>query len=142
MLFSKQTTWTRWEATGSGFVFKLPFEIEVRKTVAMLVDIPEELFSFQRASKRYPCCLEGVFTSEDNTVHTIKCSDISLHGVGGITSLRLPLNTCVKIKAMCRHSRTLLLQGRVCWCKKDLNGYRVGIELYKPLPFVLTSIVQ
>jgi hypothetical protein len=112
------------------------------KTAAILEDIPEEFFSYRRSSERYSCCIEGVFTYKGNAIHTIKCSDISLYGLGGVTVLPLPPNTFVKIKAACQHYPYLLLQGRVCWCKRDLNGYRVGIEFYRPLPYVLARIIQ
>jgi hypothetical protein len=35
-----------------------------------------------------------------------------------------------------------VLEGRVCWCNKERDGWHAGVELDKPIPFELERITQ
>jgi hypothetical protein len=101
----------------------------------------EEVFVYRRTAKRLPCFFRGSYISQGNISHAAVCNDISSKGAGVTTSTLLPLNTQVKMKFDTGKINPLLLEGRVCWCRKTLDKWQAGIVFNRDLPFDLEKVI-
>lgn len=98
-------------------------------------------FKEKRLFERAECSVPGSYVLKDILNGTFLCKDISPKGVGIQTANPLPVDAKVKIEINTKKSSSLLLEGKVRWCKKEgEKAYRVGIEFKEPL-FILLSIL-
>ena len=100
-----------------------------------------EEFGSRRAVERLFCSLNGFCTPCDDTYYHIKCENISIKGAMIFSPLPLEINTYLNIDLTTKKRDHLPVKGRVCWCKKDSDGYRAGIAFDKELPFNLEKIL-
>ena len=99
----------------------------------------DEACGYRRTTKRMPCSLTGRFLAQDKTLSAVTCQDISTEGAGVTTAVHLPINTYVTIGMDTKKKNCLLLEGRVCWCKRILSGWHAGIKFDRPLPFEMST---
>jgi hypothetical protein len=95
----------------------------------------------KRVDKRIPCDLEGVYISPDKFPHRIRCNNISLKGVGLVSSAPLPINNQATLIVSTKTVNPVLLEGKVCWCKEALDKWSAGINFNKELSFELKSLI-
>jgi hypothetical protein len=94
----------------------------------------------RRANKRWPCSWKGSYVYPQPS-DDIKVRDVSSQGAK-IFSWRLPVpNSYIKIAATTAWGMNLDLEGRVCWCRKVVDGFMAGICFNRTLPFNLERMV-
>lgn len=101
----------------------------------------EEDFGYRRVVKRVSCYLMGNCATTGNVSCQARCYDISSKGAALITSVPLRINSQVKVQVNTRYINGLPFEGKVCWCKKLSNSWRVGIAFNRDLPFDVKRIV-
>ena len=97
-------------------------------------------FGHRRGSKRRACFLVGGYVLLDKAPYVAKYYDISLEGVGVITEKPLPAGMHVKIALNTKKKGLVLVKGKICWCKKERNGWRSGITFDRELSYEMTMI--
>jgi hypothetical protein len=100
------------------------------------------LFSYQRVASRSSCASQGIFLKWDNSTFVVKCFDVSQQGIGIISPTPLAAGKHVYIAIAAARMQGYVLEGRVCWCNKERDGWHAGVELDKPIPFELERITQ
>ena len=93
-----------------------------------------EEFGSRRAADRLSCSFTGICIPCEDTYYHIKYEDISPKGVRIFSPLPLDINTYVKLEITATRIGHLQLEGRVCWCRKELDGWRAGIAFDKTYP--------
>ena len=96
----------------------------------------------KRRYKRRPSRLGGFYFFPDKSSGICRINDISVKGIGLVTSKRVSIGTRLKIKTVDKKMNPLILKGKVRWCRKaSSNRWQVGIILNKPLPFPLKVVL-
>jgi len=93
----------------------------------------ELYFGFRRREKRLHCALTGTCAIGADAPATITCRDISLSGAGIVSDRAFVLNAYVLLSLGIQGNDTLLLQGRVCWCKEERDTFRAGVHFDRSL---------
>ncbi len=100
-----------------------------------------EQFGYRRKVERLFCSLNGFCTPGESDYYHIRCENISVKGAMIFSPLPLDVNTYVDIELATKRMGHLAAAGRVCWCKKDPDGWRAGVAFDKELPFDLEKIL-
>ena len=100
-----------------------------------------EEFGCRRKVERLFCSLTGFCVPCDDTYYHIKCENISLKGAMIFSPMPLDVNAHIQLEVTTKKMDHLQLQGTVCWCKKDPDGWRAGIAFDRELPFDLEKIL-
>lgn len=94
----------------------------------------------RRLFERIPCRLLGDYTNNSHRAAGAKCYDISTTGAGLFLFERLAKGFELHLNLITRKIAPLPLDGTVCWCRKEADGYRAGIEFKKSLNLPLEAL--
>jgi len=72
--------------------------------------------------------------------HLAGYKDITSSGAGVITKEPLPINAQAKLALNTKRKGLILVEGKVCWCKRQQQGWRSGICFNRVLSFEPTMI--
>lgn len=99
-------------------------------------------FGYRREVERLRCSLVGNYVAPNGISYRVDCKDISIKGMGLLTSTPLSIDSQVKIELSTKRKLPLLLAGRVRWCNGVYeDDWRIGIIFNKVLPFNLKDIM-
>lgn len=98
-------------------------------------------FNEKRLFNRTLCSMPGNYVLKDISSGTFVCRNISPKGIGIETNKPLPVDTKLKIEIATKQKVPLILEGKVCWSRKEGDSYRVGIEFSEPLFILLSMLV-
>lgn len=101
----------------------------------------QEFFDYRRTHRRIPCSWTGEVAPFGRPSHEMKCEDISLEGLAFSSPLSLRVNSHVKVKVHTVKAGRLILEGKICWCKKADIGWQIGLKFTKKLPLPLEKII-
>jgi hypothetical protein len=94
----------------------------------------------KRVFERVPCSLKGTYASSDSRTGEVVCEDISALGVRLTTSAPIAVSGRIRINFTTKREVPFCVEGKVCWCTKDISGWQVGVAFYKPLFFPLEIV--
>lgn len=101
----------------------------------------EDYFANRRSDKRVPCSWMGICTSSDEISHKIECCDIGPSGVGITSEIPLPPQMKTTLEIDTDENEHFSLEGRVCWCRKDVGMWHAGIAFEGTFPLEIDKIV-
>jgi hypothetical protein len=90
-------------------------------------------FRERRLFERLSCSLVGEYISADSVSGTFICKDLSPRGMGILVSDQFSVGTHLNMQIPTKKQTPLSLDGKVRWCKKICQTYRMGIEFSQPL---------
>jgi len=94
----------------------------------------------RRLFERIPCTLLGDYANSNHKSVGTKCYDISTTGAGLFLFERLAKGFEMQLNLVTKKISTLSLAGKVCWCRKEADGYRAGIAFNKSLNLPLEAL--
>jgi hypothetical protein len=95
-------------------------------------------FKEKRLFGRINCANEGKYYLIDNSSGNFLCKDIAPRGIGIFSEKYFNANEKILLQISVKND-SLLVEGRVHWCKKETAGYRVGVEFNKSFLAPLSS---
>ena len=90
-------------------------------------------YGYRRIKDRYVCSLSGDFYFSQGSTCNVDCDNISSSGAKINIPISLPINSYIKLKLSSKKMDTILIEGKVCWCRKSLGKYQAGILFNKAL---------
>ncbi|MBN3040476.1 MAG: PilZ domain-containing protein [Candidatus Omnitrophica bacterium] len=94
-----------------------------------------EEFGHRRLIKRKTCFLTSGYLLLNTTPHLAKFHDISLEGIGIVTERPLHVSGQVKLALNTRKKGLVLVEGKICWCRRTKHGWKSGIAFNKRLSY-------
>lgn len=98
-------------------------------------------FKEKRLFERVVCSLVGDYISCMSSSGTFICKDLSPRGMGILVSDPLSTGTHMNMQVPTKKQTSLSLDGKVRWCKKLGQTYKVGVEFDQPLFTPLNFII-
>jgi PilZ domain len=93
------------------------------------------IYDYRRCIERKPSFLACGFLLFGADSLTIGFNDISLTGAGISSPTPLPINAQIKLALNTKKKGLIIIEGKICWCKKTFKGWHSGIVFNRKMSF-------
>jgi len=99
-------------------------------------------YGHRRIVDRTPCFLRGDFLPLGGISQKVVCEDISAKGAGILTSTPMAINSYIMAELLTPKAGRLAVRGRICWCRKEIRGWRSGVSFDRSLAVDVDQVLQ